>query len=192
MFTLSSSIHLTFARSTPSRSRRPRDRRPAALVSVTMVAVAIAACAALAGTAVVVTAALLVGAAAAIVDARSGRLPNRLVALVAWAATAAAATAPSPSDAAIGAALGAACLAGPLLVVHLLAPPAMGFGDVKLAAALGAAIGPLDPLLGLVALCGATGTTAAVGVVTRRHALPLGPGLVAGAALAVATRSVWS
>ena len=192
MFTLASSIHLTFARSTASRGPRRPGRRPAALAVVTIVAVAIAACAALAGPAAAVTAALLVGGTAAIVDARSGRLPNPLVALVAWAATAAVATAPSPSDAVIGAALGATCFGGPLLVVHILAPPAMGFGDVKLAAALGAALGHLDPLLGLVALCGATGTTAAVGVVARRQALPLGPGLVAGAALAVATRSVWS
>lgn len=188
MFTLSSSSQPSFA-ATPARAPRP-----AALVAVTCaaMAVSIAAGALRVGPAAPVAAALLAGGIAAVVDVRAGRLPNSLVALVAWAATAAAATSPAPLAAVAAAALGAVCLGGPLLVVHLVAPPAMGFGDVKLAAALGAAIGPLDPRLGLVALCGATGATAAVGLVGRRHELPLGPGLVAGAALAVATRSVWS
>jgi len=87
---------------------------------------------------------------------------------------------------------GAAILAGPLLVAHLASPAAMGFGDVKLAVALGAALGLVDPTLGVVALCVASATTAVAGIALRRGALPFGPGLVVGTTAAFALASAWT
>ena len=132
-------------------------------------------------------AALAVGAVAAATDARTGRIPNRLVALAAAAAAAGvvAVAVHHPTAAVAGAVLGTVAFAGPLFVTHLATPAAIGFGDVKLAAALGAPLGLIDPRFGLVALCIATGTTAIVGLARRRHSLPLGPALVLGAAAAL-------
>lgn len=144
------------------------------------------------GTPVAVAGALAAGAAAASVDLRTRRLPNRMVALTAGMAgigVVVASLEDAPASA-IGAGLGALGFAGPLLVTHLVTPGAIGFGDVKLAGALGIALGLVDPRLGLLALCIASGTTAAAGIAARRNALPLGPGLVVGSLLAVALAEV--
>ena len=130
--------------------------------------------------------ALAIGAAAAWVDLRTRRIPNRLVAASAVAAClgiVAAIVRGTPS-APLAASAGALAFAGPLFVTHLVAPSAIGFGDVKLALALGLALGLVDPRLGILALCVASGVTAVVGIATGRRSLPLGPGLVVGAALA--------
>lgn len=140
------------------------------------------------GSAVAVAVVVALGTLAAAVDLRVGRIPNRLVALAGAAAiagTAAEALASDPGRALAGPWLGSAAFAGPLLLAHLVSPRSIGFGDVKLAAVSGAALGLVDARLGLVALCVATGATAAVGLVRRRAQLPLGPGLVAGTALAL-------
>lgn len=162
---------------------------------ISLAAVVIVTAVVVAGTWAALAGALAAGAAAALVDLRTRRIPNPLVALAAFAATAGVieATIRSERAAIVAAILGVLGLAGPLLVVHLVAPSAIGFGDVKLAGALGAAIGLLDPRLGLLALCVATGTTGVAGLVARRRTLPLGPGLVLGvvAAAAFGTR-VWS
>jgi leader peptidase (prepilin peptidase)/N-methyltransferase len=50
------------------------------------------------------------------------------------------------------AAWGAVAFAGPLLVVNLLRPRAMGMGDVKLAAIFGLVLGFVDPILCVAAL----------------------------------------
>lgn len=127
---------------------------------------------------------------AAIVDINERRLPNRLLALAAvplLVALSAEASSALTTQAAIGIAL----TAGPLLTAHLISPHSIGFGDVKAAAVIGGLLGLLDASLGLVALCIALATTAAVGLALRRRSLPLGPGLVAGAScmalLALAT-----
>ena len=135
--------------------------------------------------AAVVIAALVPAAAAAVVDARTGRLPNALVfaTLVPPVAVLSGELLTGHGGSAfVSLAAGAVVFAGPILVVHLVSPAAMGFGDVKLAAALGATLGLVDPRAGLVALCLATAGTAAVGLVARRSSMPLGPGLVVGAA----------
>lgn len=133
---------------------------------------------------------LAAGGVAALVDLRTRRLPNRLVLLGAMAALAGVLVG-APSTA-MSAAAGALGLAGPLLVAHLLAPAGVGFGDVKLAATLGLAVGTVDARLGVLALCVASGLTAVVGLVARRPALPFGPGLVLGAGAAVVLdRMVW-
>lgn len=146
----------------------------------------------LGGDLVAVTGALAMGTAAASVDLRTHRIPNRMVALSAGAAgigVAVASLQGAPGSAA-GASTGALCFAGPLFVTHVIAPRAIGFGDVKLAAALGLALGLIDPRLGILALCLASGTTAATGIVARRSTLPLGPGLIVGSLLAVALAGV--
>lgn len=136
---------------------------------------------------VAIVAALLLGGWAAAVDIRDGRLPNALVAASALPTTAVVIhglTAGAGTDAVLAVVVGAALMAVPLFAVHVVAPAAMGFGDVKLAAALGALIGLVDMRGALLALCFASAGTAVVGLATRRPTMPLGPGLVVGTAAA--------
>lgn len=131
---------------------------------------------------------LLVCLAAAAVDVSDGRIPDRLV-LASIVPTIVVLVAQVVSGdgqaAAAGAVLGVVLFAGPLLVVHLAVPHALGFGDVKLAVSLGAALGLVEWRYALAALCLASGTTAAVAVARRRPAMPFAPGLVVGVALVV-------
>ncbi len=133
-------------------------------------------------------AALAVCTVAAVVDTVSRRIPDRLVLAslvpvaiglvllgVAGDARVALLTVPA----------GAVLFALPLAVVHLIVPSAMGFGDVKLALALGAALGLVEWRLAIVALCLASGLTVAVAIARRRPTMPFAPGLVVGAALAL-------
>lgn len=134
-----------------------------------------------------------IGAVAAVVDARTGRIPNRLVAMAAVAVAVAVLTSivvDGPGAAPWSTLVGAIAFAGPLLVCHLVAPDSIGFGDVKLAAVAGAALGLVDGRLGLLALCISTGATAIAGVVGRRSTLPLGPGLMLGTAVAALTAPI--
>ena len=153
----------------------------------------ITACVALACTAaghVPVTAGLTIVALlpAVLVDVVDRRLPDRLVGGAALLASASLATetlitetSPAPADMA----LGLAAMAGPLLVLHLASPAAMGFGDVKAAAVLGAALGLVDPVLALLALAIGSGVSALVGLTRRRRHLAFGPGLLGGAVVAL-------
>lgn len=106
-------------------------------------------------------------------DLRHRRLPDVLT-LPAYPLVVA--VAPDPARA-----LGAAAVFGGLhLLVHVAAPRAMGAGDVKLAGALGAALGSV----GWLALPAATVLAAVVTAglaATRlwRHGVPHGPGLLA-------------
>ena len=125
----------------------------------------------------------------AAVDARTSRIPDRLLV---WS------TVPTltviahefgnrrGASTALAVILGVLGFAGPIFIVHLVSPASLGFGDVKLAAALGAALGLIDPGLGLFALCIASGVTCVAGLVGRRQALAFGPGLVVGAVVALA------
>jgi leader peptidase (prepilin peptidase)/N-methyltransferase len=128
--------------------------------------------------------ALSLAASAAVVDLRTARIPDRLVvtslAPVVAVLVFAAATGRAGSAIA-GVAVGMLLLAGPLVVIHLLAPAAMGFGDVKLAASLGGVLGLIEPRAAVLALCVASGLTGVVGLVVGRRTLPFGPGLVVGA-----------
>lgn len=134
---------------------------------------------------------------AALVDLQVRRLPNRMVfaAAVALVATLAiecvVGSIPDPASAWADAALGAALLTAPLFAMHLVSPWSMGFGDVKAAVVLGAALGLVQPQLALVSLMIGSAATATVGLVRRRRHLPFGPGLVAGAAVTLAL-SGWS
>ncbi|HEY3486017.1 MAG TPA: prepilin peptidase [Ilumatobacteraceae bacterium] len=118
--------------------------------------------------------------AAARVDLREHRLPDRLVGAAALPILGIAALAVTSQRGDIVAAIatGAALLAGLLLVLHLADPAGMGFGDVKAAAVLGAALGVVDPQLALWVL----GIASAVGLVwigaTRRRVIAFGAPLV--------------
>lgn len=82
------------------------------------------------------------------------------------------------ADAAVGAILAAM----PLAAAWVVEPARMGGGDVKLAALLGALLGPLDLWLAVVAVGAALTVTL---VAARRGPAPLAPALVGAALIAV-------
>jgi leader peptidase (prepilin peptidase)/N-methyltransferase len=87
--------------------------------------------------------------------------------------------------------VGAVALAGVYLVVHLIAPAAMGAGDVKLALGIGALTGSFGFDVWTLAAVGAPLLTAAwaLVVVRRQRTVPHGPSMclatVAAAMLAI-------
>ena len=119
-------------------------------------------------------------------DIRQRRLPNVL-------------TLPGAVIVLVGAALtgrgvtavaGAAAMFAVYAVVHVVTPNAMGAGDVKLAIGLGALTGAFGPDVWLLAVLGASGLTALLGLVRLiggdRSPLPHGPSMCVAAAGAVA------
>ena len=124
---------------------------------------------------------------AAVIDVEQRRLPDTwviaaIVGLATTLAVGSAVGAASGSEAgAVDVAGGAIAMAVPVLILHLVSPASMGFGDVKAAIVLGAAVGTIDWRLGAIALCLAAALGATVGLVTRRRTIPFGPFLVAGA-----------
>jgi leader peptidase (prepilin peptidase)/N-methyltransferase len=94
---------------------------------------------------------------------------------------------PNDTDLLAGVALGALAMTLPVLALHLVSPASMGFGDVKAAVVLGAAVGTADARLAAVALCLAAAGGAAVGLATRRRTIPFGPFLVVAALLVLLT-----
>jgi leader peptidase (prepilin peptidase)/N-methyltransferase len=125
-------------------------------------------------------------AVAAVTDWRTHRVPDLLVALAALPALVAVLFVDDPTRLLESVAWGVVLMGGPLLVLHLVAPAALGLGDVKLAAGLGAGLGVLDPRLALPALAAAAGLTLIAAAWRRRSAMPFAPGLVTGAAVALA------
>jgi leader peptidase (prepilin peptidase)/N-methyltransferase len=130
---------------------------------------------------------------AAAIDVRERRLPDSwmLTSAAILLATTWMAWMLGQSFDATAIALGASVMAGPMLVVHLFSPEAMGFGDVKAGVVLGAALGTLDWRLGLVALTLAAGLGVVVGAVRRSATIPFGPFLVLGATLALVADDLW-
>ena len=128
---------------------------------------------------------ILVGAA--LVDAVEQRLPNALVGAAAVPLLGALAVAwvTGASDVVVGAAVGAALVGGPLLVTHLASPSGMGFGDVKAGAVLGASLGLVNAQIAALALLVGLSGAAGWAIVGRRRSIALGPGLVAGAVIAL-------
>lgn len=128
-------------------------------------------------------------AGAAIVDLRTHRVPDVLVSLALVPTALVVMVDAHPTHRLVAVAAGSCLLALPVLFVHLLAPTSMGFGDVKLAAALGAALGVLAPELAVPALAAAAGLTLVVACCRRRVAVSFAPGLVLGAVAALAIGS---
>jgi leader peptidase (prepilin peptidase) / N-methyltransferase len=118
-------------------------------------------------------------------DVRRRRLPNWLT-LPGFAAIVSTAVGSGHGAAA---ALGAAALTAVYLLVHLLAPTAMGAGDVKLALGTGALTGCFGADVWLLAAVGAPVVTAAVGIVARlgwsAKTVPHGPSMCLASAAAI-------
>ncbi|RDH75121.1 prepilin peptidase [Mycolicibacterium moriokaense] len=124
--------------------------------------------------------------ALSVYDIRQRRLPNWLTlpgALVVLAVA-------EVSGRGAGAVVGAMALAGVYLVVHVIAPPAMGAGDVKLAVGVGGLTGAFGLDAWTLAAIGAPLLTALVACVfvARRAdtALPHGPSMCLATLVAVA------
>jgi leader peptidase (prepilin peptidase)/N-methyltransferase len=83
-------------------------------------------------------------------------------------------------------AIGVVVMAGPMLVLHVVSPTSLGFGDVKLGIVLGAALGAVHWQLALSSLALAAGLSAVVALLRRQDTIAFGPGLWAGALLAFA------
>lgn len=114
-------------------------------------------------------------------DIRQRRLPNALTLPGAAAILLGAAAA----GRGLPALAGAAALAGTYLLVHLLAPVAMGAGDVKLAIGLGGLTGCFGAPVWFLAALGAPLLTALVGVLRGARAVPHGPAMCLATAGAV-------
>jgi leader peptidase (prepilin peptidase)/N-methyltransferase len=126
-------------------------------------------------------------AALTIYDVRQRRLPNALTLPGAVVVLAAAAL----TGRGIAALLGAVALAALYLVVHLIAPAAMGAGDVKLALGVGALTGAFGVDAWVLAAVAAPLLTALWGIVAlscgRAEAtVPHGPSMCVAAAASVA------
>lgn len=119
---------------------------------------------------------------AALVDVHERRLPNRILALAMVALVAALFGA--TGFALTGVVAGAAACAVPVLLLHLVAPASMGFGDVKLSLVLGSTLGTVDWRLTLWTLALGSAVSAVVALVHHQPTVAFGPGLV-GAAIAL-------
>jgi leader peptidase (prepilin peptidase)/N-methyltransferase len=131
--------------------------------------------------------------ALAVIDARTKKLPNRIVypSLVVAAAYLVVARLGGGSVDLLDAAIGFLAYGGGLLIVAMVSPRGMGMGDVKLVALIGLVLGAVGlPYVavaaGLGILLGGVGAIVALlRGAGRKHALPFGPFLAAGAVLAV-------
>jgi len=128
------------------------------------------------------------------IDLRWPRIPARLTlpgAVAVGAAAGLAAVIAGDGTIATGAVAGAAVMAGVLLVIHLISPAGMGFGDVKLGLSLGLALGAGAVTSVFVSLLVAMVTGAVAGVILlvrhrdRRRAFAFGPCLGFGTVVAL-------
>lgn len=126
---------------------------------------------------------LLWSAALICTDIRSRRLPNLLTVPGALAILTGAAVFGRGGPAVIG----AICLAGLYLLVHLVVPTAMGAGDAKLALATGALTGAFGPAVWALAALGAPLLTAVIGVLAVVRGR--GPTVAHGPSMCVASLS---
>lgn len=133
--------------------------------------------------------------ALSMIDLDTFLLPNKIVyplCFVLVALLGGAAGLDGTPDAYVRALLGGLAALGFFLVVHLIAPRGMGFGDVKLSLALGVALGWISwgtVFLGLFLgfLLGAVVGVVLIAtkVASRRDHVPFGPFLAAGTVLAI-------
>jgi leader peptidase (prepilin peptidase)/N-methyltransferase len=118
-------------------------------------------------------------------DVRQRRLPNRLT-IPGFAAITLAAVDAGHGRTALA---GAAVLATVYLLVHLLAPAAMGAGDVKLALGMGALTGCFGADVWLLAAIGAPLLTVVIGTAARiiwsARTVPHGPSMCVASVAAV-------
>jgi leader peptidase (prepilin peptidase)/N-methyltransferase len=130
---------------------------------------------------------------AMLVDLGERRIPDRWVALAgaSLAVTLALSTAFGQPVSTSNIIAGAAAMALPILCLHLISPASMGFGDVKAAIVLGAALGVVNWQLALVGLTLAAGIGATIGTLRRSRTIAFGPYLLVGTLIALAADSVF-
>jgi leader peptidase (prepilin peptidase)/N-methyltransferase len=142
--------------------------------------------------AIVMAAFLATLLAVSFIDARHRLIPNRIVYpafVVALVAVVALDLAGRGLDV-LHALIGLAAFGGGLLMIALISPKGMGMGDVKLAGLIGLALGAVSlsrvgVAAGVAILLGGLGAVAALAAGRgRKSALPFGPFLAAGAAVA--------
>jgi leader peptidase (prepilin peptidase)/N-methyltransferase len=112
-----------------------------------------------------------VAAAAARIDRRDLRLPNRMVSII----FASGVVAGLAADALPAVFLAAAIAAAPFLIMHLIEPGSIGFGDVKFSAACAAAIGTLSVLAAPIMVTVILSAAIINRLVHPDRARPLGP-----------------
>ena len=130
------------------------------------------------------------GTAVAIVDLREKRIPNRMLLVatpVVVVLLAAGLLLRGEPERLLGVLAGAAAMFALYFLIALIAPAAMGMGDVKLAALLGGALGAAGLtgwLVGLLAAFLIGGIVAVVALIAGRvgwrGSIPFGPWMVAG------------
>jgi leader peptidase (prepilin peptidase)/N-methyltransferase len=131
--------------------------------------------------------------ALSVIDARTKKLPNRLVypALLLSIGYLLVARLTGAEVDLLRSGLGFLALGGGLLLVAIVAPAGMGMGDVKLAALIGLVLGsrglaPVAVAAGAgILLGGLAAIVALVAGASRKQALPFGPFLAAGALVSV-------
>lgn len=116
-------------------------------------------------------------ARAAATDARTFRIPNRLM-LISVGALVPALLLVRSASLLVGATIGAITASAPMLVAHVRR--GVGMGDVKAAGVVGASAGALVWWAGPVAIAVAACVATVTAVVMRREVLPLAPALFAG------------
>jgi leader peptidase (prepilin peptidase)/N-methyltransferase len=136
------------------------------------------------------------GTAIAIVDLREKRIPNHMLLIAAPVVAVlllAGVLMRGEPERLLAVLAGAAAMFALYFVLALIAPAAMGMGDVKLAALLGAALGAAGLtawLVGLLAAYLIGGVVAVITLVTGRvgwrGSIPFGPWMVAGALIGLA------
>jgi len=131
--------------------------------------------------------------AISVIDARTKKIPNRLVypALLAAAVVIVVGDLAGGDLDAVSAAIGFLVYGLGLLIVALIAPKGMGMGDVKLAALIGLVLGSLGleyvaVAAGVGVMLGGLGAIVALVLLgaSRKTGIPFGPFLAAGAAVA--------
>ena len=134
----------------------------------------------------------LLATVAAMIDARTHRLPNVFTFPIAAIGIAGLAVASLVGDEPIRwakMALGVGFFCGPWLITHLVAPSTIGFGDIKYSAGLGVYLGWLAPAVAILGFFIAPTVYALAFMAMRRRTndpIPFGPPLLAGATLATA------
>ena len=132
----------------------------------------------------------VVGAVVGAVDVRERRIPNVVVLTTLLAAGLMGLAAVIGGRQVLGGIVAGGLVAGvPLLIVHLVTPRGMGFGDVKYAAALGALLGVLDWRLAMTAVLFSSLIGGLVGLAHApwRRSIPFGLFLSVGGVVALAT-----